>query len=124
MTVKAKRHLGRLLLQSMQQAVAIEAGQLKPARRHRRTVRETKVALPPRYRSARIRRLRESLGLSQPLFARALNVSVGTVRAWEQGARIPDGSSRRLLEVVEHDPNVILRTVHDSRTPVHASTAA
>lgn len=124
MTVRAKRHLGRLLLQSLQQAVAIEAGRLEPARRHRRTVRETKVALPPRYRSARIRRLRESLGLSQPLFARVLNVSVGTVRAWEQGARIPDGSSRRLVEVVEHDPIVIPRTVHDSRTPVHASTAA
>ena len=124
MTVKAKRHLGSLLLQSMEQAVAIEAGRLAPARRRRRTVRETKVAVPPRYRSARIRRLRESLGFSQPLFARALNVSVGTVRAWEQGARIPDGSSRRLLEVVEHDPNVILRTVRDSRTRVLASTAA
>lgn len=124
MKVKAKRHLGSLLLQSMEQAVAIEAGRLAPARRHRRTVRETKVAVPPRYRSARIRRLRESLGFSQPLFARALNVSVGTVRAWEQGARIPDGSSRRLLEVVEHDPNVILRTVRDSRTRVLASTAA
>jgi putative transcriptional regulator len=124
MTVKAKRHLGSLLLQSMEQAVAIEAGRLKPARRHRRTVRETKVALPPRYRSARIRRLRESLGFSQPVFARVLNVSVGTVRAWEQGVRIPDGSSRRLLEVVEHDPHVILRTVHDSRTPVPESTAA
>ena len=124
MTGRAKRHLGGLLLQSMEQAVAIDAGRLEPARRHRRTVRETKVALPPRYRSARIRRLRESLGLSQPLFARVLNVSVGTVRAWEQGVRIPDGSSRRLVEVVEHDPNVILRTVRDSRTPVLASTAA
>mgnify|MGYP001614341862 CR=1 FL=1 len=124
MTVKAKRHLGSLLLQSMEQAVAIDAGRLAPARRHRRTVRETKVAVPPQYRSARIRRIRESLGFSQPLFARALNVSVGTVRAWEQGARIPDGSSRRLLEVVEHDPNVILRTVRDSRTRGLASTAA
>jgi putative transcriptional regulator len=124
MTVKAKRHLGSLLLQSMEQAVAIEAGRLEPARRHRRTVRETKVALPPRYRSARIRRLRERLGFSQPVFARALNVSVGTVRAWEQGVRIPDGSSRRLLEVVEHDPHVILRTVHDRRTPVLESSAA
>ncbi|MHB8837747.1 MAG: helix-turn-helix domain-containing protein [Gemmatimonadaceae bacterium] len=124
MTGKAKRHLGSLLLQSMEQAVAIEAGRLAPARRHRRTVRETKVAVPPQYRSARIIRLRERLGFSQPLFARALNVSVGTVRAWEQGARIPDGPSRRLLEVVEHDPNVILRTVRDRRTRGPASSAA
>lgn len=124
MTAKARRHLGKLLLQSVKQAVAIEAGRLAPARRHRRTVREATVASPPRYRAARIRRLRESLALSQPLFARALNVSVGTIRAWEQGARIPDGSSRRLLEVVEHDPTVILRAVRDGRTRVLQSTAA
>ncbi|MBM3908411.1 MAG: helix-turn-helix domain-containing protein [Gemmatimonadetes bacterium] len=115
MTVRARQDLGKLLLQSAEQAVAIDAGRLAPARRHRRTVREATVALPPRYRAARIRRLRESLGLSQPLFARALNVSVGTIRSWEQGARVPDGPSRRLLEVVERDPNVILRAVRDGR---------
>lgn len=48
----------------------------------------------------------------------------GDIRAWEQGARIPDGSSRRLLEVVEHDPTVILRAVRDGRTRVLQSTAA
>ena len=69
-------------------------------------------------------RLRESLGLSQAPFSLALNVSVGTVRAWEQGARIPDGSSRRLLEVVEHDPEVILRTVRGGAGQARGSTAA
>jgi len=33
----------------------------------------------------------------------------------EQGARVPDGPCRRLLEVVEYDPKAILRTVRDSR---------
>jgi len=121
---RTKRSLGKILLQSVRQAVVIEKGQLEPARRHRRTVRETKVTPPPRYRSVRIRRLREDLGLSQPVFARALNVSVGTVRAWEQGARIPDGASRRLLEVAELDPKAILRAVHGTRLPTSALTGA
>jgi putative transcriptional regulator len=92
----------------MAEAVAIAEGRLAPARCHRRTVREATVAPPPRYGSARVRRLRERLALSQPLFARTLNVSVATVRGWEQGARVPDGPSRRLLELVERHPETVL----------------
>lgn len=52
--------------------------------------------------------IRSRLGLSQPLFAQALNVSAETVRAWEQGKRLPDGASVRLLEIVTKHPNVLL----------------
>ena len=114
MIVKRSRDLGKLLVDSMAQAVAIEGGTLRAARRHRRTLREATVAPPPRYGSARVRRLRERLGRSQPLFAKALNVSVGTVRGWEQGARVPDGPSRRLLEVGKRHPQAILEAVIDS----------
>ena len=124
MTTKTKRKLGSMLLRSAEQALAIQRGELAPARRHVWTVREATVTPPPRYRAARIRRLRENLGLSQPLFASTLNVSVGTVRAWEQGVRIPDGPSRRLLEVAEHDPKAILRAVRGTRAHGPASTAA
>lgn len=118
MTAKQKRDLGAMLVDSMAEAVAIERGTLPAARRHQRTLREATVTPPPRYGSSRVRRLRESLKLSQPVFARALNVSVGTVRGWEQGARIPDGPSRRLLEVVERHPRAILEAVREAaRTP-------
>jgi putative transcriptional regulator len=122
MTAKLKRNVAAMLVESMAQAVAIETGTLRAARRHRRTQREATVAPPPRYGSARVRRVREGLGLSQPVFAKALNVSVGTVRGWEQGARIPDGPSRRLLEVVERHPKAILAAVRSTRRAV--STAA
>ena len=78
-------------------------------------MRDAAVAPPPRYGSSRVRRLRERLGLSQPIFAKALNVSVATVRGWEQGARTPDGPSRRLLEVAERHPSAILGAVKDCR---------
>ncbi len=111
MPAKPKPRLGAQLVESMRQAVAIKEGQLRPARRHRLTLRHARVSAPPRYGSSRIRRLRERLGLSQPVFAKVLNVSVATVRGWEQGARVPDGPSRRLLEVAERHSATILTTV-------------
>ena len=122
MKVKQKRDLATVLVDSMAQAVAIESGTLRAARRHRRTIRDATVLPPPRYGSSRVRRLRERLGLSQPVFAKALNVSVGTVRGWEQGARIPDGPSRRLLEVVERHPQAILEAVRDVRRSLSSAS--
>ncbi len=124
MAHKPKARLGGLLVESMRQAVAIKEGRLRPARRHRLTLRDTRVSAPPRYGSSRIRRLRERLGLSQPVFARALNVSVATVRGWEQGARVPDGPSRRLLEVVERHPGTVLVAVSSSRPRSRSRAAA
>ena len=122
MSTKKSERLGALLVASMTEAVAIAGGHLRAPRRRRRTIRETAVAPPPRYGSSRVRRLRERLGLSQPVFAKALNVSIATVRGWEQGARTPDGPSRRLLEVAERHPQTIMATVKDGRRSV--STAA
>ena len=102
---------GRRLVQSMKEAVAIAEGRLPAARRHKYTAREATVSPPPRYGPVRVRRVRDALGLSQALFARALNVSLGTVRGWEQGARVPDGPSRRLLELVERHPETALETI-------------
>lgn len=111
MSKVGRKNVADALVESMRQAVAIERGTLKASRRHTRTVRESTVTPPPHFGAARVRRLREKLGLSQPVFAQALNVSVGTIRGWEQGARVPDGASRRLLEVSERHPQVILDTV-------------
>ena len=84
---------------------------MEAPRRYFRTAAEAKVAPPPRYGAARVRRVREGLGLSQPVFAKALNVSVAAVRGWEQGARAPDGASRRLLDLAERHPDTILSLV-------------
>ena len=48
---------------------------------------------------------------SQALCALLLNVSVETVRAWEQGRRTPEGSALRLLQVADASPEVLLRNV-------------
>ena len=48
-----------------------------------------------------IRRLREREHLSQPVFARYLNVSKNLVSDWERGVKKPGGPALRLLTVVE-----------------------
>lgn len=63
----------------------------------------------------RIRHIRQRLDASQREFAEMLNVSVATVRSWEQGVRKPDGASQRLLEIAERQPDVLLEVTAPSR---------
>lgn len=48
-----------------------------------------------------IRALREREGLSQPVFARYLNVTKGLVSQWERGEKHPRGASLKLLALIE-----------------------
>lgn len=57
--------------------------------------------VPPKIKPAEIKRLRENSHMSQPVFARYLNVSESTVKQWETGAKKPGGSSLKLLSVVQ-----------------------
>ena len=54
-----------------------------------------------------IKQLRGRCGLSQPLFAMALGVSVKTLESWEQGRNTPSGSAARLLEIIDMDTDII-----------------
>lgn len=74
------------------------------------TARHASVSRPPTYSTERITMVRRRLGVSQQVFADLLNVSVGTVRSWEQGVRKPDGASRRLLDIAERHPETLLAT--------------
>jgi putative transcriptional regulator len=74
------------------------------------TARTAVVAVAPQFDATHIQQLRHRLNVSQRVFAEMLNVSLATVRHWEQGIRSPDGASRRLLEIVERDPAVLQRT--------------
>jgi len=48
-----------------------------------------------------IRALREHEHLSQPVFARYLNVSKNLISDWERGVKKPGGPALRLLTVVK-----------------------
>jgi len=47
-----------------------------------------------------IKRLRKKEKLSQPVFAKILNLSPSTVKQWETGEKKPSGPFSKLLDVV------------------------
>ena len=67
------------------------------------TMREFDTICPPPLRefsAADIKRLREGLRFSQPVFALHLHTSASTVRKWEQGQTHPTGPALKLLNVI------------------------
>lgn len=99
----------RLLIASAGQALAIARGRLAPSKVTVRelTARDVEIAPPPAFDAKRVQRVRKSMKLSQAVFAGVLNVSPSLVRAWERGARDPEGAPQRLLQVAENDPKFI-----------------
>jgi putative transcriptional regulator len=75
------------LVKSVKQAGEIRHGRRKPSRIH----------LHP---EIEIAKLRKRLGASQSEFATMIQVSVATLRNWEQGRRAPQGPARALLSLV------------------------
>jgi putative transcriptional regulator len=60
------------------------------------------------YNAVAIRKLRESVNVSQSKFARMIGVSVDTVQNWEQGRRRPRGPAMALLRVFQRNPKVVV----------------
>ena len=54
-----------------------------------------------------IQSIREHTKLSQSVFAKLLNVSISSVRQWEQGKRKPTGSTKVLLELLQKQPTIL-----------------
>jgi putative transcriptional regulator len=67
------------------------------------TMREFDAICPPPVREfspVEIKRLRERLQFSQPVFAHLLHTTASTVRKWEQGETRPAGPALKLLNVI------------------------
>lgn len=54
-----------------------------------------------------IKAIRKKTNLSQSIFAKMLNVSISSVRQWEQGQRVPTGATKVLLELLDKSPNIL-----------------
>ena len=54
------------------------------------------------------KRVRERIGLSQQEFSNRIDVSLETIRNWEQGKRSPTGAAKALLKILDRAPEVAL----------------
>lgn len=81
-----------------------ESGLLSKAAHEKITMRH-KADIPRRVAApisaAKIRALREEANLSQAVFARLLNLTVGYVSQLERGAKRPTGATLTLLNVIQ-----------------------
>ncbi len=62
---------------------------------------ESCLVTPTELTPAKVRKIRMSQKVSQPVFARYLNTSESTVEKWESGAKRPSGMAIKLLMVVQ-----------------------
>ncbi|MEX2214132.1 MAG: helix-turn-helix domain-containing protein [Phycisphaeraceae bacterium] len=70
------------------------------------TIRTVELDLEPLpFVPERVMKIRETMHMSQAVFAQIIGVSVHAVRAWEQGKREPNKMARRLLDEMEKDPS-------------------
>lgn len=83
------------LLESVRQGGAILRGEMAPGRTFEFDQLDVKI-------------IREQLNLSQSQFAALLEISIETLRDWEQGRLKPEGPVRVLLRIAAKYPEVVL----------------
>lgn len=83
------------------------------------TVRKVELDLRPNdYDAEAVRRTRDSLGVSQAVFAQILAVSPATIESWEQGVRKPAPTARRLLDVINREKRQWIRLLKNSNKTI------
>jgi putative transcriptional regulator len=73
---------------------------------------------PIAYTSDMVKKVRESLGVSQALFAKFIGVSLSSVHAWERGDREPSPMACRFMDEIMNDPKAFQKRFIDLATPV------
>jgi DNA-binding transcriptional regulator YiaG len=109
----ANRNIGAEIIGALEDAVAFERGEATGATFKAAPIsaRKAMITPAPEFSPVEIVSIRRTLGLSQALFAQALNISAETEKAWEQGKAPPSGASKRLVEIAKHHPDVIVGRV-------------
>lgn len=64
-----------------------------------------------KFSSVDVKKIRSKMGMSQTEFASAFGISVSTLRHWERGDRVPHGPALVLLNVVEREPQAVLKAL-------------
>ncbi|MEQ1704508.1 MAG: helix-turn-helix domain-containing protein [Rickettsiales bacterium] len=99
--MKSFNETEKSILRGLEDILAYSDGDKKRGKMH-------KIKIP----DIDVKKARSKLGLSQDKFAAAFGVSAATIRNWEQGRREPKGAALVLLNVIAHNPEAVLRSIH------------
>lgn len=99
-------------------ADALERGEVA----ERLTCRQVSFDLTPAaYSPGLVKRTRQLLRISQPLFASFLGVSAKTVRSWEQGVNTPSPMARRFMDEIRRAPDYWAGRLREAVTVVNGT---
>ena len=84
---------------NLKEAVDVAKGKIKPATAY--------FVITP----DAIKAIRRAVNMSQPMFARSYNLSLDTLKGWEQGKRTPDAAASNYLRLIQADPEFVRRTL-------------
>ncbi len=84
--------------QGLQEAIDHAKGETSGVRVHRPRVVDVKA-------------VRAKVGMTQVQFAARFGFSTATLRHWERGDRAPHGPALVLLNVIEHNPQVVIEAL-------------
>lgn len=60
---------------------------------------------------AEIKAIRANVNMSQAVFAHSFQLSLDTLKGWEQGKRKPDAAAANYLRMIKADPEHVRRTL-------------
>ena len=92
--------LGKELIAGMEEAAAYARGEIELP---------TRVVEVPE--AVDVAAIRKRLGLSQERFAEQFGFTVAAVRDWEQRRRRPERTARMLLQMIDKEPEAVLRAL-------------
>ena len=58
-----------------------------------------------------IKAIRAGVGMSQSVFANTFQLSLDTLKGWEQGKRKPDAAAANFLRMIKANPELVERTL-------------
>jgi putative transcriptional regulator len=90
------------IMTGLNESLEYSKGNLKDVKK-----RKVSITPIPKYDASKIKKIRNSLNLTQMIFAEALGVSIKTVEAWESGRNHPQGPASRVLQLLEMDNSLL-----------------
>lgn len=91
---------GKRLIESAQQALDFLEGKAK--------VEAYRIHIPE---EINVKEIRQSMKMSQTVFAEHFGFNVRTLQDWEQGRRVPSGVAKNFLILLKRNPEMVRETL-------------